>query len=272
MNRRQIVLLAGGGAATTLAPQAVLAAADADAVPATRFDALLKRYVRPGADGVNRVNYARWTATAADVKALSDYIDAHAGLRPSRLRRNAAFAYWANLYNAITLKVVLDRYPVASIREIKSDGLFDPKAYLGPWRTKRVTVEGRPLSLDDIEHGIMRPTFMDSRVHYAVNCASIGCPNLPMKAWRAATLDADLNAAARDFVNHRRGVDVLAGNTVRVSSIYKWFRSDFGKDDAEVIAHLKRFAAPRLAAQLAKVTAIAEDTYDWSLNGTRAPS
>lgn len=234
------------------------------------FDALLKRYVQAGTDGVNRVDYGRWKASAADRAALASYIEALAGMRPSTLQRNAAFAYWANLYNAITLKVILDRYPVASIRDIKSDGLFDPKAYVGPWRTKRVTVEGKALSLDDIEHDIMRPTFKDPRVHYSVNCASIGCPNLPMAAWRAASLDADLDTAARAFVNHRRGVEVLAGGKLRVSSIYKWFRDDFGPDDAAVIAHLKRYAAPELAAKLATVTAIGEDQYDWSLNGVKS--
>ena len=166
---------------------------------------------------------------------------------PSKLPRNEAFAYWANLYNAITLQVILDRFPVHSIRDIKSDGLFDPKAYIGPWRTKRVTVEGKQLSLDDIEHEIMRPTFKDPRVHYSVNCASFGCPNLPAKAWNAATLDADLDAAARDFINHPRGVAVLAGGKLKVSSIYKWFRDDFGADDAAVIAHLKKYAKPELA-------------------------
>ena len=237
---------------------------------AAPFDALLKRYVQPGADGVNRVDYGRWAASAADRAALSAYIDALAAARPSTLQRNAAFAYWANLYNAITLKVILDRYRVASIRDIKSDGLFDPKAYLGPWRTKRVTVEGKRLSLDDIEHETMRPTFKDPRVHYSVNCASIGCPNLPTAAWRAASLDADLDAAARAFVNHRRGAEVMAGNKLRVSSIYKWFRDDFGADDAAVIAHLKRFAAPELAAKLAQVSAVGEDQYDWSLNVAKA--
>jgi hypothetical protein len=231
------------------------------------FDALLKRYVLVQPDGVNRVDYAKWKGSAADAKALDDYIVALSRVEPSRLQRNEAFAYWANLYNAITLKVVIERYPVKSIRDIKSDGLFDPKAYIGPWRTKRVTVEGRQLSLDDIEHEIMRPTFKDPRVHYAVNCASFGCPNLLPKAWLSATLESDLDAAARDFVNHSRGAAVLPGNKLRVSSIYKWFREDFGNTDAGVIAHLKKYARPELARQLEQVTSVAEDHYDWSLNG-----
>jgi hypothetical protein len=268
MNRRELLQTSIAIAFAALGP-ALLATREATAASPMHapFDTLLKRYVSPSPDGVNRVDYARWKASSADVKALRDYIAALAGQAPSKLPRDEAFAYWANLYNAITLQVILDRYPVKSIRDIKSDSFFDPKAYIGPWRTKRVRVEGKQLSLDDIEHEVMRPTFKDPRVHYSVNCASLGCPNLPAKAWDAATLDADLDAAARDFVNHKRGAEVLPGNTLRVSSIYKWFRDDFGPDDAAVITHMKRYARPDLTAALDKVSGIAEDQYDWSLNG-----
>ncbi|MBY0564377.1 MAG: DUF547 domain-containing protein [Hyphomonadaceae bacterium] len=232
------------------------------------YDALLQRYVSASADGVNRVDYARWSANAADRSALDDYVDELAAQRPSTLSRDRAFAYWVNLYNAVTLQVVLERYPVRSIRDIKSEGApFDPRAFIGPWRTKRVTVEGRRLSLDDIEHTILRPTYNDPRVHYAVNCASIGCPNLMNRVWRAETLDADLDAAARAYVNHPRGVSVSADGDVRVSSIYRWFRDDFGTSDANVIAHLRRYADADLAARLARATRISGHDYDWSLNG-----
>lgn len=238
---------------------------------AAAFDALLKRYVKTSPDAINRVDYAGWHANAADRRALDAAIAGMAARRPSTLPRSDALAYWGNLYNAITLKVILDRYPVASIRDIKSDGWFDPKAYTGPWRQKRVTVEGRSLSLDDIEHDIMRPTFKDPRVHYVVNCASLGCPNLMPRAYKAATLDADLDAAARAFVNHPRGVRVLSSGALQVSSIYKWFIADFGGDDAGLLAHFRRYAGPELARHLAKSPAIAEDQYDWSLNEVTRP-
>ncbi len=271
MNRRQLMQTALGLAIAAALPLPAMAQGTTGSGSMhAPYDALLKRYVLANPDGVNRVDYARWKATAGDVKALKDYIAAMAKAAPSKLPRNEAFAYWANLYNAITLAVILERFPVGSIRDIKSDGLFDPKAYIGPWRTKRVTVEGKSLSLDDIEHEVMRPTFKDPRVHYSVNCASFGCPNLPAKAWGAATLDADLDAAARDFINHPRAVAVIAGNKLRVSSIYKWFRDDFGPDDTAVIAHLKKYAKPELAAQLDKVAGIGEDQYDWGLNGIAA--
>jgi hypothetical protein len=103
-------------------------------------------------------------------------------------------------------------------------------------------------------------------VHYAVNCASIGCPNIWPRAWRAATLERELDAAAAAFVNHPRGVTVLPDGRLRVSSIYGWFREDFGGSEAGVVAHLRHYAAPALAARLGEGTAIAEDAYDWALN------
>jgi len=121
------------------------------------------------------------------------------------------------------------------------------------------------MSLDDIEHETMRPTFRDPRVHYAVNCASIGCPNIWPRAWRAATLDRALDEAAAAFVNHPRGVAVLPDGRLRVSSIFTWFREDFGGDEAGVLAHLRRHAAPALAGRLQGAT-IAGDAYDWALN------
>ncbi len=260
MNRRD-TLGAMCGLAIALATQPSWAE-----TPDAAFDALLAKYVKRSADGVNRVDYARWKASVQDLANFNGYISQLATRTPSKMPRNDAFAFWCNLYNATTLKVVLDRYPVASIRDIKSDGLFDPKAYLGPWRTKRVTVEGRAYSLDEIENDVLRPVFKDPRVHYAINCASYGCPNLPAKAWSAATLGADLDVAAKDYINHPRAVTVLANNRLRVSSIYKWFSADFGGGDAGVLVHLRKYAGATLAGALSQQPAIAEDGYDWSLN------
>lgn len=231
------------------------------------LEELLARHVVLPPDGVTRVRYAAWKASAADMAALDAWIAAAAAQRPSAMARAEAYAYWANLYNALTLKVVLDRYPVRSIRDIRSTGVpFDPRQFIGPWRTRLVTVEGRRMSLDDIEHETMRPTFRDPRVHYAVNCASIGCPNLWPRAWRAGTLEEALDEAARAFVNHPRGAAFRADGGLRVSSIYKWFQEDFGGSEAGVIAHLRHYATGELARRLASAPRIAEDAYDWALN------
>jgi hypothetical protein len=263
LDRRHALGLA---VALALAP---LSVAMAQADPEAPCDGLLKRYVKPSPDGVTRVDYAAWRANAADRAALDAYIADMAQRRPSAMARGDAMAYWGNLYNAITLKVIIDRYPVASIRDIKSDSWLDPKAYSGPWRQPRVSVEGRRLSLDDIEHAIMRPTFKDPRVHYIVNCASYGCPNLMNRAWRASTLEADLDAGARAFINHPRGVTILPSGALKVSSIYKWFIEDFGGNDAGLLAHFKAYAEPALKRHLSTAPRITEDDYDWSLNRTR---
>jgi hypothetical protein len=230
------------------------------------LDAQLARYVVPHEDGVTRVRYAAWKANAEDRAALTRWIDAAATQAPSRMSRNEAYAYWANLYNALTVKEILDHYPVKSIRDIGSRGVpFDPKGWFGPWRTRLVTIEGRRLSLDNIEHDIMRPTLRDPRVHYAVNCASIGCPNLYPAAWRAATIEAELETAAAAFVNHPRGVTVREDGGLRVSSIYHWFAEDFGGAEGAV-EHFRRYAAAPLAARLGSSARIAEHAYDWALN------
>lgn len=228
------------------------------------LDRLLGAHVRPGRDGLNRVAYAAWARSAADRAALDACIADMARTGPSRLSRPDAFAFWSNLYNAVTLQVVLGDWPVRSIREIRPSPVS-----LGPWGVRRVTVDGRALSLDDIEHRILRRDWSDPRVHYAVNCASIGCPNLQPRAWRGATLDRDLDAAARAYVNHPRGVRPDGDGRVAVSSIYRWFRADFGGNDAGILAHLRLHAAAPLAARLQGVR-ISRDFYDWSINAAEA--
>lgn len=234
------------------------------------FDRLLQAYVAPDSGGLNRVDYARWHASAGDRVALDSYIKGLSGHTPSTLSRLEQWAYWANLYNAITVKVILDRYPVASIRDIRSAGAgLSVSSLIGPWKTKRVVVEGRNLSLDEIEHTILRPTFKDPRVHYSVNCASVGCPNLPRRAFRGASLEADLDANARAFINSPRGVRATGGG-MRLSTIYKWFKEDFG-DEAQLRAHLARYAEPALAAQIRTARILGYD-YDWKLNEAKAPA
>lgn len=227
------------------------------------WDEFLRTQLRTGSDGIARIAYAR--VTPAQRKALAGYLTALQAQPVSRLNRAEQYAYWVNLYNAATVDIVLAHYPVESILKINiSPGLFAR----GPWGRKGLKVEGEAVSLDDIEHRILRPLWNDARTHYAVNCASLGCPNLPPQAFTAANTEALLEAGARAYVNHARGARVDKGR-LQVSSIYHWFKADFGGDDAGVIAHLRRYAEPPLAAQLAGITRIARHDYDWSLNEAR---
>ncbi|MEL7487436.1 MAG: DUF547 domain-containing protein [Pseudomonadota bacterium] len=224
------------------------------------YAAFLTRYLRVTEDDRTVVAYG--DVTDGDREALKSYIRALEAVDPTALGRDEAFAYWANFYNALTLDVVLGRYPVGSILRITS-GLRP-----GPWKRKLVTVNGQRLSLDNMEHGILRAFFDDNRVHYAVNCASYGCPNLAEKPFTGATLDAMLDRGARRFINHPRGVSVENGE-VSASSIYKWFREDFGDSEAGVLAHFRQYADENLKAQLDGVAEIEDHRYDWSLNDAK---
>ncbi len=232
----------------------------AETVDHAVWQRILGTYLAPGADRVNRLRYASVGPT--DGQALDGYIARLAATPVSALHRPEQLAYWINLYNALTVQVVLGHYPVASIRDIAiSPGLLA----IGPWDKALIEVEGAALTLNDIEHRILRPIWGDPRIHYAVNCAAIGCPDLQASAFTGAGAEARLEAAARAYVNHPRGARVENGE-LTVSSIYAWFREDFGGTEAGVIAHLKRYAGPELAKALETVTDIEDYEYDWALN------
>jgi hypothetical protein len=227
------------------------------------WDRLLKTYVRPAENGLNRIDYKRFKADGhATLKAYLRQLEA---TDVTRLDRAEQFAFWANLYNAKTVDVVLDHYPVGSIRDINLGGGLFAAITGGPWKAKIVKVNGQPLSLDDIEHVILRGLFKDHRVHFAVNCASVGCPNVSIDAFTGDGLDGHLDRNARAFVNSPRGAKLVDG-ALHLSSIFNWFKGDFGGSDAQVLAHIRRYASPGLKARLAEVSKVADYFYDWRLN------
>jgi len=229
------------------------------------WDRILATYIAPDTSGVNRFDYAG--VSASDRAALDGYIAGLAALPVSRYARTEQLAYWINLYNALTVQVVLAHYPVDSIRDIDiSPGLFAD----GPWDKALLTIEGQPVTLNDIEHRILRPIWHDPRIHYALNCASVGCPDLQRRAFTAEGTEALLEAAARGYVNSPRGARFKKDKLI-VSSIYVWFSEDFGGDDAGVIAHLKRYAESALAARLAGIERLGGHAYDWTLNRRNGP-
>ena len=221
------------------------------------WDDFLKAHISE-VDGINLLNYG--AVPSADQQALQAYIVELASVAARSLNRNEQRAYWINLYNALTVDLILKNYPVESIRDV-STGLFSG----GPWSDEIVIVEEQTLTLNDIEHRILRPIWQDARLHYAVNCASFGCPNLARDAFTATNAEDLLNAGARAYVNHPRGAQVQSGE-LHVSSIYVWFQEDFDSSQAGVIAHLTEYAQPELANQLAGIKKITGDSYDWSLN------
>jgi len=257
LTRRKLV--AGGAAAGLSAILPAMPAAASPQAPGSSFDALLKLYLVRGPDGVNRVRYGAFKKSGhGDLKT---YLDDLQKMTPTALSRAGQIAFWINLYNAKTLDVVLDHYPVGSIRDIDLGGGFFGN---GPWKAKLVKVEGRDHSLDDIEHDILRARFSEPLVHYALNCASVGCPDLRTTAWRAETLPAQFDLGARAYVNHPRGLRVEDGR-LTASKIYRWYRGDFGGASG-LKDHWQIYAEPKLAAALAKVASPKSYVYDWGLN------
>ncbi|WP_158555191.1 DUF547 domain-containing protein [Fulvimarina endophytica] len=254
--------------AETFAGNAENATIDLDWQPYRQF---LERYVVDDPEGLNRVRYS--DVSAEDHQGLKDMIAAWARTDVAALTAAQKFAFFTNLYNALTLDVVLDHYPVKTIRDIKPEedaekGLFASLSdafTIGPWSSDLVTIHGTGLSLDEIEHSILRP-MGDERVHYAVNCASIGCPDLKATPWTAETLDEDLDEAAKGYINSDRGLFRSGSGALLASKIFDWYAGDFGGAGA-ITAYMKPYASGERAEWLAEPDAsISGYRYDWSLN------
>ena len=231
------------------------------------WDQFLKKYLKHGPDGVNRVAYGR--VTGDDRRALYEYLVALRLTSIERFNRAEQLAYWINLYNAFTVRLMLEFYPVNSIKDIEISSNPLGGIFSGPWDRKLLDVEGEPLSLNDIEHRILRPIWGDPRIHYAVNCAAVGCPNLQPLAFTDANTETLLDHAAQNYVNSPRGARVEDGQLI-VSKIYAWFVDDFGGSEEGVLAHLRHLAEPPLARALEGRTSIDDYEYDWGLNDSRS--
>lgn len=231
------------------------------------WDHFLRTYVVVGGDGIARVAY-RWV-TANDAQRLDDYIERLEQVPISRFNTAEQRAYWINLYNALVVRLVLQHYPVESILDIDlSGGFIDRLLGDGPWERKLITVEDAALSLNDIQNRVLRPIWTDPRIHYALNRAALGSPNLQSQAFTAANTDALLEAGARAYVNHPRGVHIVDDELI-VSSLYIDYEDDFGGDEVSIISHLRRYAGAELSRALIGRTDIEDDEYDWALNDMR---
>jgi hypothetical protein len=213
---------------------------------------LLSKHVKNG-----WVNYAGFKA---DENRLDQYLNSLEQVEPDRLGRDEQFAFYINAYNAWTIKLILSGYPgLKSIKDL--GGLFQ-----SPWKKQFVRINGETLSLDDIEHDILRPRFKDPRVHFAINCSAKSCPPLRAEPYRGDRLDDQLTRATLEFVNHPAN-SRLQGNVLWVSSIFKWFAEDFNND---VVGFYRKFARGELKQRLEDVHGrfdVKYLDYDWSLNG-----
>jgi hypothetical protein len=225
------------------------------------FDSVLAGAVSIDAAGYAAVNYS---AVVGNRAALDGYVASLEAFDPTTLGKAEAHAFWINLYNAKTLSLMAERWPVKSIKDIKlgGGGIFGK----GPWSKKIMTVNGEPLSLDDVEHRIVRALFRDPLSHYALNCASYSCPNLMPKSYTGKNLKSLMAESAKLYVNHPRGLTVSDGK-ITASKIYDWYADDFG-GEGKLKAHWAKYAAPELAASL-EAASIDDYVYDWNANVAR---
>lgn len=167
-------------------------------------------------------------------------------------------AYWINAYNAFTVKLIIDNYPVKSITDLH------PRLYVPGmntvWHKKFFKIGSKEASLDEIEHQILRKQFNEPRIHFAINCASVSCPPLRNEAYTAAKLDKQLDEQARQYINNPAH-NKITPNKIVVSQIFNWFKEDFTKKGS-LIDYLNKYSKTRINPG----AEIDHMKYDWSLN------
>lgn len=208
-------------------------------------------------------DFVDYAGLKKDVAPLNAYLDSIAAVPESafaKWNKQQQMALLINLYNAATLKLVADQYPVKSIKDIGGNQ--------GPWKQNVVRVFGKVVSLDHIEHDLLRPKYKDPRIHFGVNCASIGCPSLRAEAFQAPKLDAQLDEQGRAFLRDvsKNKLDIK-NKTLYLSSIFDWFKDDFTAKSGKV----EKFIAPYFNDAERKLIeqgglTIKYKEYDWKLN------
>merc|ERR1711916_116803 len=236
-------------------------ASNTQTIDHTLWDNFLKEnLITTHSSGIYRFDYTN--VSKKQRVLLQTYLKNMQNTNISNFNRAEQMAYWVNLYNARTVELILEHYPVKSITKIKF-GWFD----FGPWDEEILKVEDKELSLNDIEHRILRPIYKDERIHYIVNCASLGCPNIPKNALTSENMESTLQQATIEYVNHERAVKIIDDDTLQLSSIYDCYGVDFGKNEKEVITKIAKDANPKLASWLkANPEPDIEYEYDWGLN------
>ncbi len=239
-------------------PRLLLAALTLAAAPAAAgefsyaaFDSVLVRHLAGG-----RVDYG---ALARDPGPLERFLSATREARLDGWSRADRIAFWVNVYNARVLDGVIRRPGLKSVLDV---GKIVGIPTLGFFRDQAETA-GRKLSLNDIEHEILRREFRDARVHFVLNCASVSCPPLPPRALTAATLDSTLEAATRAFLADPTRNRIVAGEDPRLSTIFKWYRDDFVSEAGSLAEFVRRHGGGEIAPD-ARIRFL---DYDWGLNG-----
>jgi len=210
--------------------------------PHDAWDGLLRKYV----DNTGNVDYSAFKNSIGE---LSAYLDALAKNSPkANWSKNEKLAYYINIYNAATVKLILDNYPTKSIKDIKK-----------PWGKDIVQIGDDLVSLGYIEHKVLRK-MNEPRIHFAINCASYSCPKLVNKAFTASAMERQLEAATKDFVNDTTR-NQFSAEEAKLSEIFKWYKGDFTDNGS-----LKEYINGYLNTPMTAATKIKYLKYDWNLN------
>lgn len=229
----------------------------------SKYTALLSDYVIDG-----RVNYAEMRNDSR----LEEYLNTMRNINPDTISsRENQLAYWINIYNAYTLKVICENYPVESINDLHTGGLIIGTVFSSTiWDEDFVIVNSnRRLTLNDVEHEIIRPKYKDARAHFALVCASKSCPPLRSEAYTGEKLDDQLDHQGRVFMNDRtKNYLDFNRKTAYISKIFDWFEEDFGDDDEEVMKFIWKYFdnIPNNTSFDPSEWDIDYLDYDWSLN------
>lgn len=214
-----------------------------------QWTTLLKKHVTD----TGKVNYKGFMQDSESFKAYLSALSSH--VPGNNWSQDEKLVYWINAYNAFTIKLIIDNYPLKSIKNI-GDGL---PMIDSPWDIKFFKIGDQDFDLNTIEHEILRKQFNEPRIHFAINCASFSCPIIRNEAFEVTRIDQQLNEQASNFINNIHKNKIDARNT-KLSKIFDWFQSDFG-GEASLLKFIKQYAP-----SLNEANKIEYIDYDWTLN------
>jgi hypothetical protein len=228
-------------------------AATSAPVDHSAFDKLLKKHV-------NARGLVDYQGFKVDEAVFNQYLALLSKNPPAANWPKAdQMAYWINAYNAYTIRLILDHYPVQSIKDIGSK--IKIPFVTTPWAAKFFSIGGEKMSLDNIEHGILRKKFDDPRIHFTLVCASISCPKLRNEAYTAAQLEKQLDDQGRDFLNNP-AKNKISRSEAQLSKYFDWYKGDWEKNGQSVVKWVNRYSTTKIDAS----TKISYLEYNWNLN------
>lgn len=208
---------------------------------------------------------------ARDAAALEAVRQQLGKVNVAALDKKAQLAHWINVYNVNTVATIVERYPIKSIRDLSTD----PVVRLNVFKKDRVPVGGKKISLNDVENDRIRDAFRDPRIHFAINCAAKSCPPIRTEAYSGASLDAQLDAQTRTFLNGPLGARFRKDGdrlVIRTTKIMDWFGEDFDQWGGGKAAFIRKYVPAdkqRLIDQAGDKIRFEYDDYDWALNDWR---